>query len=150
MLVGIDVGVSGCIVALERGGAYIAHEQLRARSDGRLDAAAVAAFLRYLAICDSDSVTIEKVGARPLQGLCSAFSFGHSAGAIEGALAALSVSFAYVTPQDWKKQAGLIGLDKDASRIKALESYPQIKDLQKKGKGQALADAIYIALAEVK
>jgi crossover junction endodeoxyribonuclease RuvC len=51
-----------------------------------------------------------------------------------------------VTPSTWKKRAGLIGQDKDASRVKAIQMFPSWRDLDKKGKGQALADAALIAI----
>jgi crossover junction endodeoxyribonuclease RuvC len=50
-----------------------------------------------------------------------------------------------VTPQKWKKAAGLIGTDKDAARTRAIQLWPNWRDLDKKGKGQALADAALIA-----
>jgi crossover junction endodeoxyribonuclease RuvC len=50
-----------------------------------------------------------------------------------------------VTPAMWKKRSGLIGMDKDASRVKAIQMWPHWRDLDKKGKGQALADAALIA-----
>jgi hypothetical protein len=50
-----------------------------------------------------------------------------------------------VTPQAWKKSQGLIGTDKDAARSRAIQLWPTWKELHKKGKGQALADAALIA-----
>lgn len=154
ILIGVDPGAKGCLVALSAADfSYIDHLQMPLDASSRVDGFAVAAWLLELSArhCIA-SAYIEKVGARPRQGVCSAFSFGHSVGVIVGVLSDLRVSTTAITPQAWKKAAGLIGTEKDASRIKALESYPQIKDLQKKGKGQALADAIYIcrAGAEIK
>ena len=51
-----------------------------------------------------------------------------------------------VTPNMWKTRARLTGQDKDASRVKAIQMYPHWRDLDKKGKGQALADATLIAV----
>jgi crossover junction endodeoxyribonuclease RuvC len=51
-----------------------------------------------------------------------------------------------VTPNMWKTRARLTGQDKDASRVKAIQMYPHWRDLDKKGKGQALADATLIAI----
>ena len=149
ILIGVDPGAGGCLVALSAADfSYIDHLQMPLDASSRVDGFAVSAWL--LELSKRYYITrayIEKVGARPHQGVCSSFSFGHSVGVIVGVLSVCSISTAAITPQAWKKAAGLIGTEKDASRIKALESYPQLKDLQKKGKGQALADAIYICRA---
>jgi len=55
------------------------------------------------------------------------------------------VSIVLVTPQKWKKAPGLIGSDKDAARGKAIQMWPKWQCLDKKGQGQALADAALIA-----
>jgi crossover junction endodeoxyribonuclease RuvC len=81
----------------------------------------------------------------PAQGVASSFSFGHAAGVVMGVLGAFNVPVTLVTPQAWKKRAGLIGTDKDAARSQAIRLWPQWKELSLKGKGQALADAALIA-----
>lgn len=58
---------------------------------------------------------VEKVGAMHGQGVTSMFSFGKSAGYIEGVLAALGIPFQLVPPVKWKKEFSLIGKDKRAS-----------------------------------
>ena len=50
---------------------------------------------------------VEKVGARPGQGVSSMFSFGKSAGFIEGVLAAFDIPYQLVPPQKWKSEFGL-------------------------------------------
>lgn len=50
---------------------------------------------------------VEKVGAMPGQGLVSTFSFGKSAGFIEGTLMALDIPYQLVSPQKWKAEFGL-------------------------------------------
>lgn len=47
---------------------------------------------------------VEKVGAMPGQGVTSMFSFGKSAGFIDGVLSALGIPYQLVTPQRWKKE----------------------------------------------
>jgi crossover junction endodeoxyribonuclease RuvC len=73
------------------------------------------------------------------------FNFGHSCGTIMGVIAALGYAHTMVTPQKWKKAAGLIGTEKDAARARGIQLWPHWSDLHKKGKGQALADAALIA-----
>lgn len=90
--------------------------------------------------------TIERVHSMPAQGVTSTFTFGHAAGAVEGVLAGIGVEAKLVTPQAWKKRAGLIGKGKDAARVMARERWPYWDDLALKGRGQALADAALIAV----
>lgn len=44
-----------------------------------------------------------------------------------------------------KKSAGLIGSDKDAARSRAIQLYPELRALDAKAKGRAIADALLIA-----
>lgn len=50
---------------------------------------------------------VEKVGAMPHQGTVSTFSFGKSAGFIEGTLMALDIPYQLISPQKWKAEFGL-------------------------------------------
>ncbi len=58
---------------------------------------------------------VEKVGAMPGQGVTSMFSFGKSAGYIEGVLSGLGIPYQLVPPVKWKKEFSLIGKDKRTS-----------------------------------
>lgn len=68
---------------------------------------------------------VEKVAARPNQGVVSMFSFGESYGAIKGILQALGVPYTTVTPQRWKKTLQ-VSKDKSTSIVKAKELYPGV------------------------
>lgn len=50
---------------------------------------------------------VEKVGAMPGQGVTSMFSFGKSAGFIEGVLKAFDIPYQLVPPSLWKKEFSL-------------------------------------------
>jgi crossover junction endodeoxyribonuclease RuvC len=52
-------------------------------------------------------VCLEKVGAMPGQGVVSMFSFGKSAGFIEGVLQAFEIPYQLIPPQTWKKEFSL-------------------------------------------
>lgn len=56
---------------------------------------------------DQCKCCLEKVGAMPGQGVTSMFSFGKSAGFIEGVLEAFSIPYQLVPPQTWKKAYSL-------------------------------------------
>jgi len=88
---------------------------------------------------------LERVNAMPNQGVSSVFSFGKSAGIIEGVLAALQIPVVMVTPNKWKKKAGLTGKDKDAARTLAIQLYPELSDQLARKKDIGRADAILIA-----
>lgn len=69
--------------------------------------------------------TVEKVSARPHQGVVSMFNFGANYGAIIGILEALEVEYKTVTPQRWKR-AMQVTKDKQSSIDKAKEIYKGI------------------------
>lgn len=147
MLIGIDPGCSGAIVILADNGAYIAHLDMPTVTVGkstRVNAAAVAAFINAT-MFKADHAFIEQVGAMPKQGVASMFTFGDACGVVRGVVAGAGIPYTMITPQAWKKSAGLIGSDKDAARSRAIQLYPELRALDAKGKGQAIADALLIA-----
>lgn len=147
IIIGIDPGASGSIVALNAEGSVLDHMPMpliKAGKKNRVNGAAIAAFLRNFAGAQIKAV-IEQVGAMPGNGVSSMFSFGHSAGVVEGVIQGMEIPYQMVLPQAWKKSAGLIGSDKDAARTRCIQMYPNLRILDLKGKGQALADSILIA-----
>lgn len=142
--IGIDPGCTGAMVILADGEPieWEVMPTVKLGDKTRVNGAGVADFLSNFR---SGHCYIERVGAMPGQGTSSMFSFGHSAGVVEGVVAALGIPYTLVTPQAWKKRAGLIKAEKDESRSRCVQLYPHIADLHKKGKGQAIADALLIA-----
>ena len=98
----------------------------------------------YLTVTSNAHVVIEKVGAMPGQGVSSMFNFGRSAGIIEGVVAALRMPSTYVTPATWTKGVGRAA-GKDASRMRAMELFPDKAELFKRAKDDGRADAALIA-----
>jgi crossover junction endodeoxyribonuclease RuvC len=145
LTLGIDPGVSGAIVLLEDG-QPIEWDLMPALKTGKATRVNGAAVARLCSLLPSDHIYVEAVHSMPKQGVSSSFNFGHSAGVIEGVLQALAAPYTLVTPQAWKKRAGLIGQDKDAARSRAIQLWPAWRALDKKGAGQAFADAALIAL----
>lgn len=146
--IGIDPGLTGCVAFIDDRGRYIDHLHMpvmRVGSKGRVNGAQLAAWLKQHNMQNITHVMLERVGAMPKQGGSSMFSFGHSAGVAEGIVQGLGIPYTLVEPAIWKKKAGLIGQDKDAARGRAIQLYPDLRDLDLKGKGQALADALLIA-----
>lgn len=149
ILVGIDPGCSGAIALLDASSmAYISHMLMPVTKSGkssRVNGAALYNFLKNYGALSNMHAYIEQVGAMPGQGVSSMFTFGHAAGVVEGVVSAMGIPYTMITPQTWKKNAGLIGKDKDAARTKAVRLYPHLRELDLKGKGQAIADAILLA-----
>jgi crossover junction endodeoxyribonuclease RuvC len=147
--IGIDPGLSGAIVIIENRMPieWMAMPTMKTGSSNRVNASALGAFIRPHLYSDSKiHAYVELVASMPKQGVASMFSFGHSAGVIQGVLGAFEIPVYMVTPSSWKKRAGLLGTEKDATRVKAIQMWPNWRDLDKKGKGQALADAALIAV----
>ena len=142
---GIDPGINGAVVILcdDQPIEWMRMPTITIGKSKRVDAAGLREFLRNYAI---DHAFVELVHAMPGQGVTSMFSFGHACGAVEGRLSALHIPVTLVTPQAWKKRAGLIGSDKDAARSRARQLWPRWSELGSKGAGQAYADAALIAL----
>ncbi|MBO9484347.1 hypothetical protein [Salinisphaera sp. G21_0] len=146
--IGIDPGKTGAIAFLEG-------EVLKRVLDmpvipdgkGKKDKVDGAQLRRFIAELTAESrqvhVYLERVGAMPGQGVTSMFNFGRSFGVVEGVVAGMGLPVTYVTPQAWKKAFGLIGAEKDASRGRVVELYPEADVRRKKDSGRA--DAILIA-----
>lgn len=144
-LIGIDPGATGAIVVMTPKFDLIEWSimpTVKIGTQTRVNGAHLAAILAEF---DAGHAYMEQVGAMPGQGTASMFSFGHAAGTAAGVLAALQITTTMVTPQAWKKRAGLSGTEKDAARSRAIQLWPKWRDLDAKGKGQALADAALIA-----
>ena len=90
-------------------------------------------------------VVIEQVSAMPGQGVTSMFNFGQSFGVIKGVCSAMQLSMHFVRPAKWKKYFNLIKTEKDASRTKVIEIYPNISSELSRKKDSNKADAILIA-----
>jgi crossover junction endodeoxyribonuclease RuvC len=142
-VIGIDPGASGAIVLLEDNIPieWTIMPTYKVGSATRVNASELVYFMDNM---DIDHVYVEQVGAMPGQGVTSMFNFGHSCGTVMGVIGALDYPHTMVTPQKWKKAAGLIGTDKDAARARAIQLWPTWRALDSKGKGQAFADAALI------
>lgn len=68
---------------------------------------------------------LEKVSARPGQGVVSMFNFGQSVGYIKGVLESFRIPYQEITPQKWKKEFGL-NSDKAVSSEVCRKLFPEI------------------------
>ena len=81
----------------------------------------------------------------PGQGVTSMYNFGQSFGVIKGICAAMQLPMYFVRPAKWKKYFNLIKTEKQASRTKVIEIFPQFSSKLSKKKDINKADSILIA-----
>ena len=146
-VIGIDPGISGAIAVFEDGKLVNVIDMPTLEVDsGKTKKRHISAvsLCNYLTVFSNAHVVIEKVGAMPGQGVSSMFNFGRSAGIIEGVVAALQRPYTYVTPAAWTKAVGRAA-GKDASRMRAMELFPNRAELFKRAKDDGRADAALIA-----
>ncbi len=148
MILGIDCGARGAIAWLSLTGELLAVEDMPAaavtiggKDRMRVSAPMLAALIRETM---PTAAFVEKVGAMPGQGTASMFSFGFSAGLVDGVLAGLGIPTTYVTPQSWKRAAGLTS-DKSAVRLRAAQLWPDMARHFARVKDDGRAEAALIA-----
>lgn len=131
IVLGVDPGQSGAIVRISQSGA-----------------------IECCKLCDTEReisdwlftvgnpchAFIERVAARPGQGVSSMFKFGQGYGTVRGLLTALRIPFEEVTPQKWQKEMGCLSKgDKRVTRARAQQLFPNVKVTH------SIADALLIA-----
>lgn len=140
IVVGIDPGKTGAIALLDDGAVV-------AIIDMPEDSSTLAHVLEPLPT--RATYVIEKVNAMPRGGVKmgaqSMYNFGFGCGVIEGVLAAQHRALCYVTPQTWKRRAGLIGEPKESSLMLARELHPEARAWLTLKKHHGRAEAILIA-----
>jgi crossover junction endodeoxyribonuclease RuvC len=78
------------------------------------------------------------------QGVTSVFSFGRSAGIVEGVVSWMQVPTTMVAPQVWQKALNVRD-GKDGSRLRAMELFPAYSELFRLKKAHGRSDAALIA-----
>src|SRR3990167_9489401 len=128
--IGIDPGLTGAMAVISSDGSinvFDAPIGIIGKKNVLL-----AAFMRYyLEPYDPDStkVAIEAVHSMPRQGVTSAFNFGKGFGLWIGILVGLGFAYTEVPHQRWKaSMMDGMGKDKDASRVRAMQLFPQISN----------------------
>ena len=151
-IIGIDPGISGAICFFEDGKILDVIE-MPSMAEGKKNKRQVNGAQIYNEIKKRVKivqrgkicVVIEQVSAMPGQGVTSMFNFGQSFGVIKGICAAMQLPMHLVRPAKWKKYFNLLKTEKEASRTKAIEIFPQISHMLSKKKDVNKADAILIA-----
>ena len=152
LIIGIDPGISGAICFFENGQVKEIIN-MPVMADGKKNKRQINGPQTYNEIIKRVNnfkkkdifVVIEQVSAMPGQGVTSMFNFGQSFGVIKGICAAMQLPIFFVRPAKWKKYFELINTQKDASRTKAIEMYPNLSNQLAKKKDVNKSDAILIA-----
>ena len=152
LIIGIDPGIAGAICFFENGKVLdvvdmptMAEGKKNKRQvNGRQIFNEISSRIQNYSSKDV-RVVVEQVSAMPGQGVTSMFNFGQSYGVIKGICAAMQLPIFFVRPIKWKKHFELINCQKDASRTKVIEIFPNISSILSKKKDANKADAILIA-----
>ena len=152
LIIGIDPGISGSICFLEDG-KILDVVEMPTMAEGKKNKRQVNGSQIYNEISkrihkiekQNIRVVIEQVSAMPGQGVTSMFNFGQSFGILKGICSAMLLPMYFVRPAKWKKYFSLINSEKDASRTRAIEMFPQFSSQLSKKKDSNKADAILIA-----
>ena len=151
IIIGIDPGINGAISIIENKKiieVYDTPTMIDGKKNKRqINGAQVTNIFKERLKGEKEVVVVvEHVNAMPGQGVTSMFNFGQSFGVIKGICAALNLPIYFVRPAKWKKHFNLIKTNKDASRTKVIEAYPEISSKLHRKKDSNRADAILIAL----
>ena len=149
--IGIDPGLSGAIAAVDESGKVKFVDDLPTISSSKgkkeLHLPEVAKIVSRL-MSDTGLVfgAVEKVGARPGQGVVSMFRFGLATGQMHGILTGMKIPIILVRPQVWQKEflRYTDGPDNKAKSVLAASyRFPDISLPRKKDHGKA--EALLIA-----
>lgn len=132
--IGIDPGKDGAMALIREGEVSLIpwDEAYYAKTLGEL---------RGEALC-----VLERVGARPGQGVVSMFSFGQNVGYIMGLLTAHGIPFELVTPQRWKRSFGVSDKNDSVSVCRRLfPGVPLLRTPKCRKEHDGMAEALLMA-----
>lgn len=119
--VGIDPGITGGISVLNSDGSIC----LLRRFNGRRVPEVLLEVFDSLELTTA-TVAMERVHARPGQGVVSMFTFGTGYGVIQGWLEAKCIKFELYTPQSWQRSLPVCSTPKDRVKKWALKVYTEV------------------------
>lgn len=131
--VGIDCGLTGSIAVTLGDGTILSIIDMPTRKvansktkKSEVDGYSLTSFLdKIKGSAENVRVNVERVGPMPKQGVTSVWNFSNSYAAVKYTLEALGLKYILVTPQSWKKAAGVpAGSDKDYTRLMAKKLFP--------------------------
>jgi crossover junction endodeoxyribonuclease RuvC len=111
-----------------------------------LDGAKLAEKIKNIhALYPINHAIIEHVSSAPGAGVSTSFSFGKTTGMTIGVLCGLKIPYLSIHPAVWKKTFGL-STNKDDSRFKAVELFPDARGYFARKKDHNRAEAALLAV----
>lgn len=142
MIIAVDPGKTGAIAVVD--GPRLMDIVDMPVTDKQVDGFALAETINVLAMSfNAHAAVIERVSARPKQGVVSTFTFGEGYGIVQGVFAAFGMPVSFVRPQRWKKDLNITS-DKNESRIMAQDLWPHNHDWFSRVKDDGRAEAALI------
>lgn len=130
-IIGIDPGLNGALAFLEPDGLRVEVLDMPTVTEGvgkgvrrRVDLWRLAEILGRMRDEGAVCAFVERVNAQPNDGVVQSFAFGWGAGVISMGLACCKIRTMYVSPITWKRSFKL-GKDKDLSRLRASQLFPE-------------------------
>ncbi len=159
VFIGVDVGLNGAIAVIEPYGDRISlHDIPVIKTEKQVTKKKIKKIRRY----DIEEMVrivrgikrvwdahprhwfLEDVHSLPMFASCPENSLDRALGIWEGILHGTKEKFLLVKPRDWKKEFDLLKTEKDASRLKAIELFPNLKTELSRKKDVDRADALLI------
>lgn len=148
LILAFDPGVAGAFAALEGDDPFVDDVPVHTTQHGRSAKIRNELDLHELRdVIDWHNVKhvfIERVAARPGQGVTSMFRFGEACGAIYGLVVGVGRPVTFVRPQAWQKHHG-VGSSPDAARQRCVQLYPMLAPMLARKRDQHRADALLLA-----
>lgn len=153
-IIGIDPGITGAIAFFAKGApqSVVDIPTMQRNKTGTAQMVNGSALADILLAQHVKHAYLELVKGLPrggsggtAMGATSAFNFGRTFGAIEQALASARIPFTLIPPEVWKRKAGLLHAEKDASRTLAIRIWPKLAPLLQRKKDGGRAEALLIA-----
>ena len=151
IFIGIDPGLSGSVVALmgtklRCWDIPILSIQSGKTTKKQYDLAKLNVIFSKIAGVPDCHILIEKVGPMPKQGITSTFNFGVGYGMLQAFIVMTKHPYTFVTPVRWKKvMMDGMGKEKDASRLRAKQLFPDYADMFSRVKDDGRAEAALLA-----
>jgi hypothetical protein len=130
-VIGVDCGLDGAVAFLEPDGRRVTVLRMPTVVEGvgkgvrrRVDLWRLHEILVNMKSEGATTAIVEKVQSQPNDGHVQAFSFGWSAGVVSMGLACVKLRMVYVSPITWKR-AFKLGKDKNLSRLRASQLFPE-------------------------
>lgn len=143
-VLGVDPGLQGALATWDGKHLHVADVPIvKARARGNeINLPALVDVVRELA--PFDEAYVERNSVRPKEGISSAQKNGLVAGMLLGCIAMCCRQINRPTPAQWKKAMGLTK-DKEYSRTKAIEIFPDYHELFARKKDHGRAEAALLA-----